>query len=177
MGERHGDPTVRCPTCGTVSAAGALFCAVCGMRLTGPAARDTGPQATPVQPWVSDAAGYVPGSAPPPPPAPQTGWPEPPQPPTHERAPRFVPPSAETDAAQGAAALGGAARERRCEWCGAVSPAGEERCVACGAAFARPDQDAALQRAAEARMRAANESIDQLRRQRVKRGLGRFFVR
>src|SRR5579863_3421407 len=67
--------------------------------------------------------------------------------------------------------------QRRCEWCGELSPADEERCVHCEAVFPRPEQDAAFLRAAEERLRAANDTLAMMQRQRARRGLGRFFGR
>jgi hypothetical protein len=62
---------------------------------------------------------------------------------------------------------------RRCDWCGASAPADQEHCASCGAAFPRPEQDEALRRASEARIRAALDEIELRRRGR--RGLGRLL--
>jgi hypothetical protein len=66
---------------------------------------------------------------------------------------------------------------RRCEWCGTLNPDDAERCTKCGAAFPRPEQDEALLRASQERIRAATESIELMRRQRGKRGLNRWWDR
>jgi ribosomal protein L37E len=66
---------------------------------------------------------------------------------------------------------------RLCSWCGERSPATAEQCVTCGAVFPRPEQDAALLRAAEARLQAANDTLAMMQRQRARRGLRRFFNR
>ena len=46
--------------------------------------------------------------------------------------------------------------------------------MACGAAYPSPEQDAAIARAAEERIRSVTESLEAMRR---KRGFGRFFGR
>jgi rRNA maturation endonuclease Nob1 len=49
--------------------------------------------------------------------------------------------------------------EWRCDWCEAINPLGAQRCSACGAVYPRADQDAAVQRAADARIRIALDEI------------------
>lgn len=65
---------------------------------------------------------------------------------------------------------------RQCQWCGATSPIGADQCEQCGAMFPRPEQDEALLRAAEERLRAANDTLDMMRRRRGRRGITRFLV-
>lgn len=65
--------------------------------------------------------------------------------------------------------------DRSCAWCGAGNAADAEQCVQCGAAFPRPEQDAAMLKASAERIRAANDSIAAMQRQRARRGLGRLF--
>lgn len=66
---------------------------------------------------------------------------------------------------------------KRCSWCGAQNPADAQTCEGCGAAFPRPEQDEALLRASEERIRVANDSISTLRKERERKGFGRFFGR
>lgn len=66
---------------------------------------------------------------------------------------------------------------RRCAWCGAISPADADQCARCGAVFPRPEQDEAIQKASVERIRAANDAIAAMRRQRARRGIGRLFDR
>jgi hypothetical protein len=68
-----------------------------------------------------------------------------------------------------------ASAEWRCQWCGVVNSGSNERCSGCDAAAPRPEQDLAIERAAEERIRAATESIAAMQRLRTRRGLGRFF--
>ncbi|HEV2236479.1 MAG TPA: hypothetical protein VGR57_07425, partial [Ktedonobacterales bacterium] len=64
---------------------------------------------------------------------------------------------------------------RRCNWCGAESPADAPRCAKCGAMFPTPEMDAAYTAAAEERIRGVQESLDQMRRAWNRRGFGRLF--
>jgi hypothetical protein len=52
---------------------------------------------------------------------------------------------------------------RVCLWCGAVSPSEAARCVACDAVFPTPEGDAALERAAQARIQAMESELRQRR--------------
>ncbi len=67
--------------------------------------------------------------------------------------------------------------ERRCEWCGAMTAIAADRCEHCGAVFPRPEQDEALTRAAEERMRDAQTTIELMQRQRERRGWRRLLGR
>lgn len=48
---------------------------------------------------------------------------------------------------------------RLCLWCGARSPLEAATCVACGAVFPTPEGDAALERAAQERIRAMESDL------------------
>jgi hypothetical protein len=54
--------------------------------------------------------------------------------------------------ASGAAYVGADGRD--CPWCGASNPPNAGQCVTCGAVFPTPEGDAALERAAQARIQA-----------------------
>lgn len=45
----------------------------------------------------------------------------------------------------------------------------------CGATFPIPEQDEVIMRAAEERLRNAQETLETMRRQRSRRGIGRLF--
>jgi ribosomal protein L40E len=49
---------------------------------------------------------------------------------------------------------------QQCQWCGAENPVGATRCATCNAAFARPDQDAALRRELDVRLREEQVAND-----------------
>jgi uncharacterized membrane protein YvbJ len=66
---------------------------------------------------------------------------------------------------------------KQCSWCGATNPDDALACQGCGAAFPRPEQDAALLRASQERIRMANDTIATLRRGRERKRLGRLFGR
>jgi hypothetical protein len=70
-----------------------------------------------------------------------------------------------------------ASGQRRCGWCGTLSPEDADRCQHCGAAFPRPEQDEALLRASQERIRVANDSIQLMHKERERKSLGRFFGR
>jgi hypothetical protein len=70
---------------------------------------------------------------------------------------------------------GTAAQTVRCQWCGAVNPAGRERCIQCDAAFPKPEQDAAILRASQERIRAAQEYTEMVHRKRGGWSLSRLF--
>ncbi len=65
--------------------------------------------------------------------------------------------------------------EWRCEWCEAINSLGAKRCAACGAVYPRADQDAAIQRAAEARIQSALDEIEIRERIRPKSFWKRLF--
>ena len=67
--------------------------------------------------------------------------------------------------------------QKRCAWCGALDAETAEVGQGCGAAFPRPEQDEALLRASQERIRVANDSISTLRKERERKGLGRLFGR
>lgn len=52
---------------------------------------------------------------------------------------------------------------RLCLWCGARSPLEATSCAACGAVFPTPEGDAALEHAAQARIRAMESELKQPR--------------
>ncbi len=60
---------------------------------------------------------------------------------------------------------------RHCDWCGATNEPDAERCVACQAMFPRPEQDEALRRASEERMRAVMAELELQERKRKRRGV------
>lgn len=64
--------------------------------------------------------------------------------------------------------------QKRCAWCGGLSPWVAAVCESCGARFPVPEQDEAFRRAAEERLRQEEASLDLLR-QRRRRGWRRFW--
>jgi ribosomal protein L40E len=64
---------------------------------------------------------------------------------------------------------------QRCQWCGAENPAGATQCATCHALFARPEQDAALRRDLDERLREEQVAHEMYASRR--RGLWRLFVR
>jgi hypothetical protein len=84
---------------------------------------------------------------------------------------------AASDPATGATQPAAGASQKRCAWCGTLNADAEQSCQQCGAAFPRPEQDEALLRASQERIRVATDSITTLRKQRERRGLGRLFGR
>ncbi|GAC1448665.1 MAG: hypothetical protein PVSMB4_06080 [Ktedonobacterales bacterium] len=148
MEEQREAPPVSCPGCQALNGPGARWCSTCG---------------APLAPSVS----AVPVAR---------GEPE--------RAP--APAAPEITTSSGAAlagtgdgpaqpAAGTVGQERQCQWCGATSSVAAAQCQRCGAMFPRPEQDEALLRAAEERLRAANDTLDMMRRRRGRRGFGRFI--
>lgn len=73
-----------------------------------------------------------------------------------------------------AQAQGEEVMQKRCAWCGGLSPWVAVACESCGAHFPVPEQDAAFRRAAEERLRQEEASLDLLR-QRRRRGWRRFW--
>ncbi|HZC78232.1 MAG TPA: hypothetical protein VE258_10805 [Ktedonobacterales bacterium] len=67
--------------------------------------------------------------------------------------------------------------EWRCDWCEAINPLGAQRCSAYGAVYPRADQDAAVQRAADARIRTALDEIVIRERLRPKPSLATIWRR
>lgn len=55
------------------------------------------------------------------------------------------------------------AEERACAWCGAINPREAARCSSCDAAFPTPEGDEALERAAQARIKAMETELKQQR--------------
>lgn len=56
-----------------------------------------------------------------------------------------------------------AADGKHCTWCGAYSPQDAKRCVSCDAVFPTPEGDEALERAAQARIKAMEGDLQQQR--------------
>jgi ribosomal protein L40E len=52
---------------------------------------------------------------------------------------------------------------KHCTWCGAYSPQDAKRCVSCDATFPTPEGDEALERAAQARIKAMEGDLQQQR--------------
>jgi hypothetical protein len=190
MDESRNDAAVRCPACGAWQSSDGFYCVACGMPMPQPQpyadqtawpaeapgasepllevdpaevahlAAATGgttqaAEAAANRPYAPARAGDVGELA------------------AMETAVTAVPGGAPLRA--GADAVDRSEDERRCQWCGTRSPAESDRCTQCGAMFPRPEQDEALLRASEERIRAATESIDLMRRRRAKRGFGRLF--
>ncbi len=152
----------------------ASFCPFCGTPLASPPsggqllAADRPSQAggaSSVPPAGSALATWSASGVHPAPPA-QFAQPTPPAP-----APAALPTFAW---GPGPAAAPAPTAQWRCQWCGAKNPGGADRCVACGAAYPSPEQDAAIARAAEERIRSVTDSLEAMRR---RRGFGRFFGR
>lgn len=61
--------------------------------------------------------------------------------------------------------------ERRCQWCGSVSPADAESCVQCHAAFPDPARDAAMLAEAQRRLTIIEQELDAKKRPRRLWGL------
>ncbi len=60
---------------------------------------------------------------------------------------------------------------RRCDWCGATNEPDAEHCTACQAMFPQPEQDEALRRASEERLRAVMAELELQERKRKRRGV------
>jgi ribosomal protein L37E len=151
----------RCPMCGAALQSTATACPACGTPLAGlvltprtPTAFATAPAALPTTPAAPSAT---------------------------EPAPTAVADAATADATTTDATTTDATTTdatdatERCDWCGQVSPAGDEQCAHCGAMFPRPETDAALLRQADERRRAEMESLMTMRRRHQRKGLGRLF--
>lgn len=82
--------------------------------------------------------------------------------PAAQRVPVAPPPSAEP-AAQASAQAADATNGKHCTWCGAYSPQDAKRCVSCDATFPTPEGDEALERAAQARIKAMEGDLQQQR--------------
>jgi ribosomal protein L40E len=148
MEEQREAPPMSCPACQALNAPAARWCSNCGapLAVSAPAA-------------ASGARGVpVPATAPTVPEPAASG-------------------AAQADTGDGPvrAAASTVRQARQCQWCGAANAADAEQCQQCGAMFPRPEQDEALLRAAEERLRAANDTLDMMRRRRGKRGFGRFI--
>lgn len=157
--DQPGTAEGRCPTCHAWYQQGAALCSVCGTPLTAaPGAGETtvAPQGT------LDAATTA---------APKDAMAEA----RLDRA--FGSPSQGSRAQREAERLADGGTQKRCSWCGAANAETADACQGCGAAFPRPEQDEALQRASEERIRVANDSIATLRQERERKGLGRLFGR
>ncbi len=147
----------RCPTCGAWYQRDALLCTICGSPLTS----TTGVGAPPTTQTRADdvlPARDIPPLHP-------HDTPEPAH--AAASAPLTAESSPPADAGQ----------QKRCAWCGALNAESEQNCQHCGAAFPRPDQDDALLRASQERIRVANDSIATIRKERERKGIGRFFGR
>ncbi len=146
---------ILCPTCGAECTSEATFCGTCGSALLQTPARE--PDVTaPLAPIVAEAEA-APVAEPP------------------AAAGQVVEPAAAPVEARPAQAASASGTGRRCNWCGTESPADAARCVQCGAMFPTPETDAAYQAAAEQRLRSVQESLDQMRRNWRRRGIGRLF--
>lgn len=74
-----------------------------------------------------------------------------------------TPAASASPAASQANAEVSAADGQHCTWCGAYSPPDARRCVSCDAAFPTPEGDEALERAAQARIKAMEGDLQQQR--------------
>ncbi len=157
--------TIRCPTCGAECFAGSAYCGTCGSALVAK-------QSSLAQPTLHTPSVPGPTSAPE---SPWVEWPPSPTPSQPGATPNMPPASGAPTPSQPAASSEGAVALRRCDWCGAVSPADASRCAQCGATFPIPEQDEVIIRAAEERLRNAQETLETMRRQRSRRGIGRLF--
>lgn len=63
----------------------------------------------------------------------------------------------------------------RCNWCGAMNPAGADRCASCNATFPKPEQDDLLNRASRERVRLAMQDLEEIDRKRSRSFLARLF--
>lgn len=63
----------------------------------------------------------------------------------------------------------------RCNWCGAMNPAGVDRCASCNATFPKAEQDDLLNRASRERVRLAMQDLEEIDRKRSRSFLARLF--
>jgi hypothetical protein len=161
---------ILCPTCGAECTSEAAFCGACGSALEQPAPRETQAAALPAAasngPLTADvtiaaAVTSVPETV-----LPVSATPAPVEAPT---------PTTDLTPTTDPAPAAAAGASRRCNWCGTESPADAQRCAKCGAMFPTPDTDAAYMAAAEERIRGVQESLEQMRRNWRRRGIGRLF--
>ena len=146
--ESSAESSSRCLTCGADLEMDAAYCPRCGSPSMVAAPPNTvGPSAAPLE-------------------APQAVLPG---------ARAASPP--QTEQALSQPGDGGGGPQKRCEWCGALNAEADQVCQQCGAAFPRPDQDAALLRASQDRIRMATDSIETIRKERERKGFGRLFGR
>ena len=147
MSEQQGETARLCPLCGGAAVPEASFCPFCGTPLASP---PSGSQLLAAdRPSQTGGASSVPPAG-----SPLATW--------------------SASGVHPAPPVPAPTAQWRCQWCGAKNPRGTDRCVACGAAYPSPEQDAAIARAAEERIRSVTESLEAMRR---RRGFGRFFSR
>lgn len=139
--------SARCPACGSPIDSGAAICAACGAALT-PAAFSPPAEAAP-EAVPSPAA--IPAAT-----------------------VRVATEQVQTMPLAAPAPVG--MDQKRCDWCGALNPRSVERCESCRAMFPRPEQDAAMRRAAEVRIQVAEDEIALRQRMRKRFALRWPFV-
>jgi hypothetical protein len=160
MSEQQGEAARLCPLCGGSALPEASFCPFCGTPLSAATTSGQSLSANDQPSPVGGASGGLPAGS-----SPATWL-------ASGVYPASPAPSAQATQPTPPASAHAPAAEWRCQWCGAANPRSAERCVACGAAYPSPEQDAAMTRAAEARIRAVTDSLDAMRR---RKGFGRFF--
>lgn len=153
MEEQQEAPSVPCQGCQALNGPGARWCSTCGAPLAASISAAPGARGEP-EPAIAPAAPELPA------PASTT---------SSGAAP------ARTGDGPAQPTAGTVGQHRQCQWCGAMSSVDAAQCQQCGAMFPRPEQDEALLRAAEERLRAANDTLDMMRRRRGRRGFGRFI--
>jgi predicted amidophosphoribosyltransferase len=149
----------RCPSCGAQYRRGASLCTFCGSPLT--TAQEE--RAQPTGPGDNrDSTTFATITL---------ASPQPRAEPGREAI------SAPSEPAAGSMPPVAGGAHKRCAWCGTLNADAEQSCQQCGAAFPRPEQDEALLRASQERIRTVTDSITTIRKERARRGLGRLFGR